>query len=305
MRTITTALLTNAGTIIRTKFNDAMADIEKAVPIYWPGIAELVTSNDIKEVYGRIAGLPAYRKWLGARLIHRMDAGDYTIPNEKLELTVSLSGDDLRFDKIGLRSFMASQQGTRARQLPDTLVWPALNAGFTADGPDGQKFFDTDHPLLGADGQVTNTASNTQGGAGPGWFLTCGLPGMKPLILQEAYKPDLVEKFDPRDERVFMNDEFVWGSWAMYGAGYFLWPLIEASKQALDEDNFNTAYDAFAARVLDGGVPQALLPTDLWVPTSLRTAGERIVKAVNRDSGATNTNYQAVKLHVVPYLANA
>ncbi len=128
---------------------------------------------------------------------------------------------------------------------------------------------------------------------------------MKPLILQEAYKPDLVEKFDPKDERVFMNDEFVWGSWASYGAGYFLWPLIQASKAPLEEDGFNAAYDDFAARVLDSEVPQALLPTDLWVPTSLRSAAQRVVKAINLENGKSNTNYEAVKLHVVPYLANA
>ncbi|MEK7754528.1 MAG: Mu-like prophage major head subunit gpT family protein, partial [Acidobacteriota bacterium] len=159
--------------------------------------------------------------------------------------------------------------------------------------------------LLTAAGQWVNTGSNYNAGTGPGWFLTGGLPGMKPLILQEAYKPDLVEKFDPKDERVFMNDEFVWGSWASYGAGYFLWPLIQASKAPLEEDGFNAAYDDFAARVLDSEVPQALLPTDLWVPTSLRSAAQRVVKAINLENGKSNTNYEAVKLHVVPYLANA
>jgi len=304
MRTITTALLQNAGTIIRTKFIDGLNDVEKRVPIYWPKMAELVPSNDIKEIYGRLSGLPGYRKWLGARLIQRMQAGDYTVFNEKYELTVAVSGDDLRFDKLGLRTFMATQQGTRARQLPDTLVWAALNAGFDNDGPDGQKFFDTDHPLVTVDGGAT-TGSNTEGGAGVPWYITAALPGMKPIILQEVMKPDLVEKFDPRDDRVFMNDEFVWGSQAMYGAGYFMWPLIQASKQTLDDDNFNTAYDNFCARVLDGGVKQALLPTDLWVPPSLRAAGERVVKAINRAAGETNTNFGKCELNVIPYLTNS
>ena len=305
MRAITTSVLEDAGTAIRTKFSEAMADIDNAVPIYWPGIAEPAPSNDLKEVYGRIAGLPAYRKWIGPREINRMEAGDYTIHNEKHELTVSLQGDDLRFDKIGLRSFMATQQGARARQLPDTLVWPRVNAGFTTNGPDGVPFFSTTHPLLLANGQWSNTGSNYTAGDSAPWYLTGGLPGMKPLILQEVVKPNLVEKFDPRDDRVFMNDEFVWGSWAMYGAGYFLWPLIEASKAPLDEDGFNAAYDAFAARVLDSGVPQALLPTDLWVPTSLRTAAQRVVKAINLEGGRSNTNRDVVTLHVVPYLDNA
>src|SRR6185369_7494711 len=129
MRTITTALLQNAGTIIRTKFNDAYNDVEKKIPTYWQDIAELVPSGDLKEVYGRIAGLPGYRKWEGSREINRMAVGDYTVVNEKRELTVAIKGDDLRFDKIGLRTFMATQQGARARQLPDQLVWPVVNSG--------------------------------------------------------------------------------------------------------------------------------------------------------------------------------
>lgn len=304
MRNITTALLQNAGTIIRTKFNDAYQDVEKKVPIYWPQIAELVPSNDLKEIYGRLSGLPGYRKWVGPREVHRMQAGDYTVFNDKYELTVAIQGDDLRFDKLGLRTWMSTQQGVRARQLPDVLVWQAMNAGFNTPGPDGQNFFDTDHPILGANGQ-TVTASNVQAGAGPGWYLTAALPGMKPILLQEVYKPDLVEKFDPRDDRVFMNDEFVWGSWAMYGAGYFMWPLIQASKAPLTDDNFNENFDAFAARLLDGGVPQAQLATDLWVPTSLRTAGEAVVEKRNRANGEDNTNFGKCKLHVIPYLSNA
>lgn len=304
MRTITTALLQNAGTIIRTKFTDAYMDVEKKVPIFWPDIAELVPSNDLKEIYGRLSGLPGYRKWVGPREIQRMQGGDYTVFNDKYELTVAIQGDDLRFDKLGLRTWMASQQGFRARQLPDTLVWAAMNAGFTTAGPDGQNFFDTDHPVLTATG-ATTTASNYDAGAGPAWFLTASLPGMKPILLQEVFKPDLVEKFDPADERVFMNDEFVWGSKAMYGAGYFMWPLIQASKAPLDDDGFNASYDNFAKRLLDGGVPQALLPMDLWVPTDLRSAGEHVVKAINRANGATNTNFGKVNLRVIPYLSNS
>lgn len=304
MHSITTTLLQNAGTIIRTKFTDAYTDVEKKVPIFWPGIAELVPSNDLKEVYGRLSGLPGYRKWLGAREINRMQAGDYTVFNDKYELTVAISGDDLRFDKVGLRTWMATQQGLRARQLPDTLVWAAMNAGFTTNGPDGQYFFDTDHPMLTSTGAAT-TASNYDAGSGPAWYLTAALPGMKPILLQEVMKPDLVEMFDPTNERVFMNDEFLWGSKAMYGAGYFLWPLIQASKATLEDDNFNTSYDNFSKRLLDGGVPQALLPMDLWVPTDLRAAGERVVKAINRANGESNTNFGKVNLRVCPYLSNS
>ena len=303
MRTITTALLDNVGTIVRTKFLEGMNDVEKKVPVFWPKIAEPVPSNDLKEVYGRMTGLPGFRKWVGAREIQRMQAGDYTVFNDRYELTVGLHRDDLEFDKIGLRTWMAVQQGTRARQMPDVLTWAAMNAAFTANGPDGQKFIDTDHPILGANG-VATTASNSEGGAGVPWYITASLPGMKPILLQEVQKPNLVEKFDPRDERVFMQNEFLWGSDCMYGAGYFMWPLIQGSKQPLDDDNFNTAYDHFTARLLDGGVKQALLPPDLWVPPSLRSAGERVVKAINRANGESNTNFGKCELNVIPYLTN-
>lgn len=303
MRTITTTLLENAGTTIRAKFNEAYNDVDKKIPTFWQDIAELVPSNDLKEVYGRFTGLPAYRKWIGARMVHRLASGDYTIVNEKHELTVAIKGDDLRFDKLGLRSFLASQQGARARQLPDQLLWPVVNAGFTQLGLDGQFFFDTDHPVLGANGIDMIATSNYITGAGPAWFLTAALPGLKPFILQEVYKPDLVERFDPRDPRVFDFDEFVWGSWAMYGAGYFLWPLIQASKATLDEAGFNAAYDAFAARILDGEVKQSLLPTDLWVPTTLRAAANDVVVAKNKANGASNGNSGLVNVRVVPYLA--
>lgn len=303
MRQITTSLLTNAGTVIRTLFVDAMNDVAKKMPVYYPDMAQTVQSNDLREVYGRMRGLPGYRKWIGPRVIHRMEAGDYTIFNHKEELTVSISGDDLRFDKLGLRSWMPTQQGIRARQLPDTLVWDAVNAGFASPGPDGQNFFDTDHPVTDKNG-VEQSVSNYNAGTGPAWFLTTSFPGMQPIILQEVFKPNLVEKFDPTDERVFMNDEFVWGSWCMHGAGYGFWPMIQASREDLDEDGFDAAFTALADRTGDGGVKQALPVTDLWVPNKLRAAGERIVKAINKDGGGTNTNFGKCKLNVVPYLAN-
>lgn len=304
MRAITTALLANAGTIIRSTFTDAMMDVANKVPIFWPDIATKVQSNDLKEIYGRLSGLPGYRKWIGPRVVHRMQAGDYTVFNDKYELTVAIPGDDLRFDKLGLRTWMASQQGARARQLPDTLVWEAVNSGFTAKGPDGVEFFSDSHPILDKNGQDA-TFSNLEAGAGPAWYLTASMPGMAPILLQEVFTPNLVERFDPTDPRVFDNDEFVWGSWAMYGAGYFLPSMIQASKAALDETGFNAAYDDFSARVLDGEAKQGILPTDLWVPTSLRSAGEKLVQAINLANGATNTNAGKCTLRVIPYLSNS
>jgi phage major head subunit gpT-like protein len=60
---------------------------------------------------------------------------------------------------------MFAEMGQAAVRHPEELVFSLLASGFTTACYDGQFFFDSDHPVTDADGNIT-MASNTGGGAG-------------------------------------------------------------------------------------------------------------------------------------------
>jgi phage major head subunit gpT-like protein len=55
------------------------------------------------------------------------------------------------------------------------------------------------------------------------FYLVDNSRPIKPLIMQVRESPDFVSYTDPKDERVFKNNEFVYGSKARGAAGYGLW----------------------------------------------------------------------------------
>jgi phage major head subunit gpT-like protein len=249
-RAITTALLQTLSAGFQTNFNTAMADLANSVPIFWPELVTEIPSTALEDVFGYMKGIPGYREWIDDRYVHTLDAGDYTITSKKFELTMGVKRDDIVYDRLGIYNQTSTWYGGKARTFRDELLWPLIKAGATTIGPDGQYFYDSDHPLTDKLGNPI-TASNYTSGASPLWLLVAKPAGLKPFILTKQEELDFVPVFDPTNERVFMRDEFLWGSKGRFGTGCFLWQLIEARTDALTAPNFEDAFKNLSTRLGD------------------------------------------------------
>jgi phage major head subunit gpT-like protein len=298
---ITPQVLQNLNVTFSTKFNDAYSDLANQTPIWWDQLAEEVPSGTITEVFGWMKQIPGYRKWVDDRVIHTLDSAGYSITSDKFELTMGVKRDDIIYDRLGIYTKLAAAYGAQARQFRDTLLWPLIKGGNTAVGPDGQYFYDVDHPLTDINGNPT-TATNYTTGGGALWFLVAKPGGIKPFIITKQEDLDFVPMTDMTDERVFSRDEFRWGSKGRFGAGYFLWQLIEASTAAVNATNFNQMFTNLSTRLGDKGTKMPLMPTDAYFPLSLRGDAATTLLVDKLANGASNFNFKVVDVHFVPWL---
>jgi phage major head subunit gpT-like protein len=265
-------------------------------------VATTVPSSTKENKYGWLGKLPNMREWVGPRHVHGLAEHDYAIKNKSYELTISVDRDDIKDDNLGVYEPLFVEMGESVAAHPDMLVWSALKNGFSQPCYDGQNFFDTDHPVIAEDGSVISVA-NTDGGAGTPWFLLCTKRALKPIIYQEREKPAFVAKDNPRDERVFMNKEFVYGSDGRWNVGYGFWQMAWGSKQTLDAANYEEARAALMGMKGDHGRPLGLMPDLLVVPPTLEGAARGLLKSQLVNGGETNKWAGSAELLVVPWLA--
>lgn len=295
---ITAAALQAMNVGFRADFQNAF----DAVPKMKDRVAKTVPSSTASNIYGWLKGLSGMREWLGPRLIDNLSEASYTIANRHFEKTVGVDRNHIEDDQLGIYKDAFAIMGDGAARLPEELVWGLLKDGFTTTCWDGQNFFDTDHPVIAADGTET-TYANTDGGAGTPWFLICSNRPLKPIIYQERKPVEFVTKDRPEDENVFNNRQFVYGADMRCNVGYGLPQTAWGSKQALSAANYATARAAILGMKGDGGAPLGLVPDLLIVPPSLEQAGRKIVGNQMNDAGATNEWYGTAELLVVPWLA--
>jgi phage major head subunit gpT-like protein len=275
------SLLTQA---VNAAFNRGFA---RSAPT-WNVVAMEIPSMTAENVYPWIKQIGAIRKWVGDRVIQNFAQGDFRIVNDDYEQTHSIPRKAVEDDQYGLYAPLFDATGDNVARFPDKGVYDLLKAGFTALGPDGQYFFDTDHPVgkPGAEASV----SNFMGGSGRSWFVVDASKPVKPLIYQPRKSFKLVTLFNPDDERVFWNKEYVWGVDGRAGFGYSpFWQLCFASKQTLDATNLRTTLTAMASQKDDAGEPIDIMATHLIVsPTDYETANDLVSKEF-LSGGESNT----------------
>jgi phage major head subunit gpT-like protein len=198
-------------------------------------------------------------------------------------------------------SSVARQLGSDAKLHPDELLFGLLQAGFDTKCFDGQYFFDTDHPV-GLQGNQTSV-SNYGGGSGSAWYLLDTTRYIKPLIFQRRRDYAFNAITNINDERVFEQNEFVWGADARVNVGFGLWQLAYASRQTLDVSNYATARAAMMGFKNDAGKPLAVRPTTLLVPPSLERAALDIIQAERLANGQSNTMMKTATVVVCPWLS--
>lgn len=271
-------------------------------PSQYPRVATVVPSSQKEQKYGWLGKIPKVREWVGPRLVHSMEQHDYSIKEKKWELTQAVDRDDIETDNLGIYTPMFEEMGASTQSLPDELVFDLLKAGFSTLCYDGQNFFDTDHPVLDADGNETSVA-NTDGGSGTPWFLLCTNRPLKPIILQQRKAFQFVAKDNPDDDNVFNNNEFIYGSDARMNVGFGFWQFAWGSKQTLNAANYAIARAAISGMKGDHGRPLGLMPNLLVVAPSQEGAGRALLQSQLVNGGESNPWAGTAELLVVPWLA--
>lgn len=294
----------NASTLaaLRVGFaNNFQSGLDVAQSAY-PRIATTVPASTKQVTYGWLNKIPSVREWIDARLVNKLAQSGYSIVEKALELTIGVDRDDIETDNIGIYSPLFQQMGQSTGSQWDIMVFNLLKAGFSTACYDGQNFFDSNHPVVQADGSIA-TVANTDGGGGTPWFLLCTKQPIKPVILQRRKDFSFVSLDRETDPNVFMNKEFIYGSDARGNVGFGFWQMAWGSKQTLNAANYATARAAIMGFKGDGGRPLGFVPDLLVVPPSYESAGRKILMNDNSSGGETNEWKGTAELLVVPWLA--
>lgn len=269
---------------VRATFNRGL---ERAKP-NWQAVAMEVPSTTAENIYPYLRQLGSIRKWVGDRVLQNLAKGEFRIVNDDFEQTHAIPRKAIEDDQYGVYSPLFENTGNNVATHADKQVFDRLKAGFTALGPDGQFFFDVDHPVgkPGAEASV----SNFLGGSGDAWFVIDGSKPIKPLIFQPRKAFDLITFFNPSDERVFWQKEFVWGVDGRSGSGYSpFWQLAFANKNTLDATNLRATLVAMAAQKDDNGEPLDVTPTHLVVGPNQSELARDLISKDFLGNGESNT----------------
>lgn len=295
---INTANLTTLYRSYQSTFQNAFNTAESD----WNKIAMQVNSSTKVNEYGWLGSTTRFRKWVGDRVIQNLKVHDYSIKNDPYEDTIGVDRDDIDDDTYGVYSPMMGQLGQDAKTHPDELVFDLLKNGTSKLCYDGQNFFDTDHPVLDANG-AEQSVSNTGGGASTAWYLLDMSKVVKPLIFQKRKDYQFVAMDNPDDERVFSNKEFRYGIDTRCNVGFGLWQMAYHSKQDLTAANYFLARTAMLEMKGDNGRPLNLKPMLLVVPPALEQKALTVLKAEKDAAGATNIAQGTADMLMTPWLS--
>lgn len=296
---INAALLTALTTAFKTIFNGALGQAKSM----YKNFATVVPSTTKQNTYAWLGMLPSMREWLGDRVVNAIAAHGYTIVNKPFEMTVGVQRTDIEDDQYGVYNPLFEEMGRSAGAHPDQMVFNAFKAGHSTVCYDGQNFFDTDHPVLDANGAPQSQSNlDNNSDSGTRWFLLDNSRAVKPVIFQERKKPEFVSKTALTDDNVFTAAQFVYGVDCRDNVGYGLWQLAYCSRKTLDETNLVAAWTAMCERTGDHGRPLGIVPDTLLVPPSLYHAALKLVSATTLANGADNVMKGLVKVEQSPWL---
>ena len=267
-------------------------------------VSTTVPASTREQRYGWLGKIPNVREWIGARVVQNISESDYSIREKKWELTIGVERDDIETDNLGIYAPLFEEMGNSTGAKWDQLVFALLAAGFTTNCYDGQFFFDTDHPVLDADGNLVSVANtDAVAGNGPAWFLIDNSRALKPIILQKRKDFNFVSKDKETDDNVFGLNEYVYGADARANVGFGFWQFAWGSKAALTPESYGAARAAMSGMKGDYGRPLGIRPSLLVVPPQLESAALKIVNNEFLANGATNEWKGTAKVEVVPWLA--
>jgi len=284
-----------------TAFQTGFGSLENDAMIY-EHYCMVVPSNTSKEVYPFLKELPSMREWIGDRVIHGLESGDFSIKNRKFELTIGVPRDSIEDDSYGLYEPFYRDMGMSTRKHPVQLSVEVLESNPICY--DGQPLFDTDHLVLDADGEETST-SNDMGGAGPAWYVMDLSRAIKPLIFQRRRDYDFRAINNLNDADVFKTDKFMFGVDARANVGAGLWQLVVRSKQTFNAANYEAARNRLQGLRGDYDRPMGLTHTHTMIPNSLEGSARKVIVNTLAAGGETNEWAGSSTLIKNPWLSAA
>lgn len=291
-------MILNATTLanLTTGFKASFQKGFSSATSLWQRVATLVPSSTSENTYAWLGEFPMLREWIGDRQVKNLSQSDYSLKNRKFESTISVKRDAIEDDQYGIYAPLFESMGQAAASHPDELVFALLALAFSSKCYDGQFFIDSDHPV-GA-----GTVSNSGGGSSNPWFLLDTSRPLKPLIFQKRRDYALRALTDPGQENVFMRDEYLYGTDARANVGFGFWQMAYGAKVTLDATAFEAGFKAMELFKSDEGRPLNIKPNLLVVGPSNRAAAKALIEVDRLASGASNPNYKAVEVLVVPWL---
>lgn len=299
---LTQAQIDAFNTTLKARFNTGLSGMTED----WKKVATRMGSNAAGNTYGWLSQFPAFREWVGARLHKVVKERAYTVNNRKFENTLDVPREAFEDNNLEMYGDIAEGFGQSVIDLKNDLTYQAIKDGFASVCYDGQFFFDTDHPIApNEDGTgVAAVVSNMQAGALEPWVLLCTKRAPKAFYLQDRMEAEFTAKTNSAtSDAVFEGDVFSWGGRWRGNAAYGFWQLAFGSKAALTEANFDDAFKAMMKFKGDGNRQLNIVADTLVVGPDNMAAGEKIIKAINKAGGESNTNYNKVQLIVSPLLA--
>jgi phage major head subunit gpT-like protein len=267
----------------------------------WDVLAMEVPSMTAENVYPYLKSIGVIRAWTGERVKQNLAKGEFRVVNRDYEQTESIQRNALLDDQFGVYKPRFEQMGRNVANFASQLVYGLLKTGFTALGPDGQFFFDVDHPVgkPGAEASI----SNFMGGAGEGWYIVDASQAVKPLIWQPRQSFNMVSMFNADDPTVFWNKEFIYGVDGRAAAAFGpYWQLAFASKQTLDQTAVKNTLVAMASQKDDDGTPLGVVGTHLVCSPTLAEKARDIFSMQFLANGATNTLRNRLTVVESPWL---
>lgn len=286
---------------VRASFMAGMGSLVDTEANAWKLLAMEVPSGTSENIYPYLKALGQIREWVGDRVIQNISQGDFRLANKSYEETHAIPRDKVEDDQYGLYAPLFQQTGQNTVVFPNRKVFELLKSGFTTLCPDGQYFFDVDHPVGKPGSEVS--VSNFMGGSGEPWFILDASKVFKPVIWQPRKAFNLVTMFDETDARVFWQKEYVYGVDGRAGVGFGpFWQLMFASKQTLTAQAVRDTLTAMASQKDDNGNPLAIQGTHFICGPALAEAANDLFSKEVLASGESNTLRGRLKVISSPWL---
>ena len=114
-----------------------------AESVFYPKIAQTVTTTAGVVDYTWLAAIPGMKELKGAADISNLELINWVIPNKEWHDTIAVKEKDVEQDQLGLYTQRFEMLGDAAARHPDELAAEALLAGFVEKDYTGKAFFAT------------------------------------------------------------------------------------------------------------------------------------------------------------------
>jgi phage major head subunit gpT-like protein len=285
---------------LNTLYAKAMTDLTKgpdSIAKLGSMIALESSSTSAAELYNTLNDVDDIRQWVGDRFVDSLANQEFEIPNLDFEKTIGVKRTHIEDNKLGTYNLSVQLLAGKVSKFTGTNLVKMLKVADTTKCADGQFLCDVDH-----DSPSGASQSNWGGGSGERWFLVNRASIMRPFLVQKRKEFEFTSLFDPKDQNVFMRNEFLYGVDGRYGCGAGVWHTIYGSRQTLNAASYAAAVAAMENFVSPKGSVIGAAPDLLICSPNLKAAALNITRSALVSGGETNPWAGSAEVVSVPGL---